>query len=74
MRHCWPTGSNGEGCRSRPINSAFGAFRHGDLPPVADPFTEIVAKAIFQIAQTGVRDAVQLRKLALEQIGTPPAG
>jgi hypothetical protein len=40
----------------------------------SDPFTEIVAKAIFAIAQTGVRDPVQLRKLALEQIGTPPAG
>jgi hypothetical protein len=39
----------------------------------SDPFTEIVAKAIFQIAQTGVRDPVQLRKLALERIGTPPA-
>lgn len=39
----------------------------------ADPFTEIVAKTIIQIAQTGVRDAVQLRNLALEQIGTPPA-
>jgi hypothetical protein len=40
----------------------------------SDPFTEIVAKAIFAIAQTGVRDPLQLRKLALEQIGTPPAG
>jgi len=39
----------------------------------ADPFTEIVAKAIFEIAQTGVRDPVRLRNLALEQIGTPPA-
>ena len=39
----------------------------------ADPFTEIVAKAIFQIAQTGVRDPAQLCELALEQIGTPPA-
>jgi hypothetical protein len=39
----------------------------------SDPFTEIVAKAIFAIAQTGVRDPLQLRKLALEQIGTPPA-
>ena len=39
----------------------------------ADPFTEIIAKAIFQIAQTGVRDPVQLRDLALKNIGTPPA-
>jgi hypothetical protein len=40
----------------------------------SDPFTEIVAKAIFKIAQTGVRDPLHLRNLALEQIGTPPAG
>ena len=39
----------------------------------ADPFTEIVAKAVFEIAQTRVRDPVRLRNLALEQIGTPPA-
>jgi hypothetical protein len=39
----------------------------------SDPLTEIIAKAIFNIAQTGVRDPVQLRNLALEQIGTPPA-
>ena len=39
----------------------------------SDPLTEIIGKAIIQIAQTGVRDPVQLRKLALEQIGTPPA-
>ena len=38
-----------------------------------DPLTEIIAKAIFEIAQTGVRDPVQLRDLALKHIGTPPA-
>ncbi|HTC05657.1 MAG TPA: hypothetical protein VK749_19770 [Xanthobacteraceae bacterium] len=38
-----------------------------------DPLTEIIAKAIFEIAQTGVRDPVQLRDLALKNIGTPPA-
>ncbi|HWX82764.1 MAG TPA: hypothetical protein VNZ48_04110 [Xanthobacteraceae bacterium] len=39
----------------------------------SDPFTEIVAKTVFEIAQTGVRDPAQLRQRALEQIGTPPA-
>jgi hypothetical protein len=39
----------------------------------SDPLTEIIAKAIFEIAQTGVRDPVRLRDLALEHIGTPPA-
>jgi hypothetical protein len=39
----------------------------------SDHLTEIIAKTIFEIAQTGVRDPVQLRKLALEQIGASPA-
>jgi hypothetical protein len=38
-----------------------------------DPFTEIIAKAVFEVAQTGVRDPVQIRELALKQIGAPPA-
>jgi hypothetical protein len=39
----------------------------------SDPLTEIIAKAIFKIAQTGVRDPIQLRELALRQIGSPAA-
>jgi hypothetical protein len=39
----------------------------------SDPLTEIIAKAIIAIAQTGVRDPVQIRELALKQIGAPPA-
>ena len=39
----------------------------------SDPLTEIIAKAIFEIAQTGVRDPMQIRELALKQIGSPPA-
>ena len=38
-----------------------------------DPLTEIIAKAIFEIAQTGVRDPIRLRELALKQVGAPPA-
>lgn len=38
----------------------------------SDPLTEIIAKAIIEIAQTGVRDPVQIRELALKHIGTPP--
>ncbi len=37
----------------------------------SDPLTEIIAKAIIAIAQTGVRDPVQIRELALKQIGAP---
>jgi hypothetical protein len=39
----------------------------------SDPLTEIIAKTIFEIAQTGLRDPVQIRELALKQIGAPPA-
>jgi hypothetical protein len=57
-----------------PIGAAYeDCLRILKLTNRSDPFTEIIAKAIFQIAQTGVRDPVQLRKLALEQIRTPPA-
>jgi hypothetical protein len=38
----------------------------------SDPLTEIIARAIIEIAQTGVRDPVQIRELALKRIGTPP--
>jgi hypothetical protein len=103
MRHCWPTGSNGEGYRSRPYSIRrlerfpmaiyrllqHSAFMPEDIAPIvaayedclrilkltnrSDPLTEIIARAIFKIAQTGVRDPIQLCRLALEQIGTPPA-
>jgi len=38
----------------------------------SDPLTEIIAKTVFEIAQTGVRDPVQLRERALAQIGSWP--
>ena len=34
-----------------------------------DPLTEMVAKTIIKIAQTGVHDAAQLSALAIEQLG-----
>jgi len=36
-----------------------------------DPITEIIAKKIIEIAQTGVRDADRLSSLAIEQLGIP---
>jgi hypothetical protein len=35
----------------------------------SDPITEIVAKKIIEIAQTGIRDSAQLGRLALQEIG-----
>jgi len=34
-----------------------------------DPLTEMIAKTIIKIAQTGVHDAAQLSALAIEQLG-----
>lgn len=34
-----------------------------------DPFTEIVAKKIIEIAETGERDPDRLRERALEELG-----
>ena len=34
-----------------------------------DPLTEIIAKTIIRIAQTGVHDAAQISALAIEQLG-----
>ena len=57
-----------------PIGAAYeDCLRILKLTNRSDPLTEIIAKALIEIAQTGVRDPIQLRKLALAQIGTPPA-
>lgn len=40
----------------------------------SDPITELVAKKIIEIAQTGIRDSVQLGRLALEEIGVSGTG
>jgi hypothetical protein len=55
------------------VNAYEDCLRILKLTNRSDPLTEIIAKAIFEVAQTGVRDPIQLRKLALEKIGTPPA-
>lgn len=37
----------------------------------SDPITEIVAKKIIELAQTGIRDSARLGRLALEEIRIP---
>jgi hypothetical protein len=39
----------------------------------SDPRAEVIAKKIIEIAQTGVRDPLHMRQLALEAVGGPPA-
>jgi hypothetical protein len=43
-----------------------------DLTDRSDPLTEIIAKKIIEIAQTGERDPERIQKLALAAIGIPP--
>jgi hypothetical protein len=40
----------------------------------SDPITEILAKKIIEIAQTGIRDSDRLGRLALEEIGISGTG
>ena len=40
-----------------------------ELRDRSDPITELVAKKIIELAQTGIRDSSQLGRLALEGIG-----
>jgi hypothetical protein len=57
-----------------PIGAAYeDCLRILKLTNRSDPLTEIIAKAIIEVAQTGVRDPIQLRNLALAKIGAPPA-
>jgi len=45
-------------------------FRALGLKDRNDPITEIVARKIFEIGQTGVRDPAQIAELALKELGT----
>jgi hypothetical protein len=49
------------------------ALRVLRLADRADPITEMVAKAIIEVAKTGERDPAQIRKLAIASLGIPTA-
>jgi hypothetical protein len=40
----------------------------------SDPITQMVAKKIIEIGQTGVRDPFQLATLAVRELGGEPTG
>jgi hypothetical protein len=42
------------------------------VSPRADPVTEIVAKKIIEVAQTGERDPLHIRARAMADLGIPP--
>jgi hypothetical protein len=67
-------------------NSAFGpeditplvaayedCLRNLNLADRSDPISEVIAKKIIEIAQTGMRDPVQIGRLALKEIGVSGA-
>jgi hypothetical protein len=36
-----------------------------------DPITQIIAKKVFEMAQTGIEDPSEISKLAIKQLGIP---
>jgi hypothetical protein len=54
----------------RPMVEAYeDCLRILNLADRSDSITEMIAKSIIEIAQTGERDPVQMRRLALKSIG-----
>ncbi len=50
------------------------ALRILQLADREDPITELVAKKIIEVAQSGVTSSVLIREMALKELGiTPPA-
>jgi hypothetical protein len=54
---------------SRLVTAYEAALKALELADRADPITEIVARKIIEISQTGVRDPLQISKLALKALG-----
>ena len=40
----------------------------------SDPITQVLARKIIEIAQTGIRDSARLGRLALEELGVSGTG
>jgi hypothetical protein len=47
-------------------------LRELGLPSRTDPITEVIAKKIIEIAQTGERDPLRIRRRAIAELGVPP--
>lgn len=47
------------------------ALRVLELKDRDDPVTEMIAKKIIELAQTGLRDPIRLRTAALKDLGIP---
>ena len=54
------------------LNDAYDLALHAlHLVDRNDPLTEIVAKKIIEISQTGISDPVEISKLAVKELGLP---
>jgi hypothetical protein len=56
----------------RLVSAYEAALKALELADRTDPITEIVAKKIIEIGETGVRDPLQISKLALRDLGAAP--
>ena len=57
---------------SRLVSAYEAALKALELADRTDPITEIVARKIIEIGETGVRDPLQISKLALRDLGAAP--
>jgi hypothetical protein len=57
---------------SRLVTAYEATLKALDLTDRNDPITELIARKIIEIAQTGVRDPLQLSKLAIRDLGPAP--
>jgi hypothetical protein len=55
----------------RLVAAYYETLRVLDLHDRDDPFTQIVARKVFAIAQTGIEDPAQISELAIKQLGIP---
>jgi hypothetical protein len=42
-----------------------------DLKERDDPITQMIAKKVFEIGQTGIEDPAEISRLAIKQLGIP---
>ena len=57
---------------SRLVSAYEAALKALELADRTDPITDIVARKIIEIGETGVRDPLQISKLALRDLGAAP--
>jgi hypothetical protein len=57
---------------SRLVTAYEATLKALDLTDRNDPITELIARKIIELAQTGIRDAQQLANLAIRDLGPAP--